>query len=205
MAIAAAGLALSGCETLDKGQCLQGDWQAIGYTDGANGRLASRIGDHAKACSQYGVTPDAPVYYAARERGLRQYCTPASGFRAARNGGDYKGVCPPPLERGFLVGYADGGLVHDAQERVSRAESDRSSAEDRGRRAERDIKNEEQRLADQSLTDEQRQASRERLRRLRDDRRRADDDWRDANYARDAADRDLSMVRARFTPIYGPW
>ncbi len=205
MAVVAAGLALTGCETLDKGQCLQGDWSAIGYADGVDGYPASRINDHGKACAQYGVAPDARVYYASRERGLPLYCTPARGFLAGRNGDSYKGVCPPPLERGFLAGFADGGLVHDAQARVDHAESDRSSADSRRRRLDRDIRDEEARMDDPKTTDEQRRSIREHLRRLRDDRRRVDDDWRDASYARDAAERDLSMVRARFTPIYGTW
>jgi hypothetical protein len=49
------------------------------------------------------------------------YCTQDRGFSVGRAGSSYAGVCPPGPERGFLVGYADGQLVHAAEDRLSQA------------------------------------------------------------------------------------
>ena len=114
----AAGLALTGCATISQEACLQGDWTGIGFKDGQAGRPQSRLDDHAKACAKTGVSPDPAPYFAARAQGLRLYCTPDRGFHEGRQGHSYAGVCPEPAAGDFLVAYADGRLLHDAETRL---------------------------------------------------------------------------------------
>lgn len=203
--VAACGLLAASCETLSEDQCMAGDWGGIGYTDGANGYVASRFGDHVKACAKYNINPDQSVYLAGRERGLPVYCTLERGFRVGRQGQSYAGVCPASLERPFLSGMADGRIVWDAQQRLDRAVSDISTAQTRWTDADNRIRDEENRLSDPATPDADKQAIRERLKRLRDDRRAADDDIRDARYARDQAEREVNDLRYRFAPTYGGW
>ena len=59
--VAMAGLATVSCATMSQEQCLRGDWRAVGYGDGVDGRPMSRLDDHAKACAKAGVTPDAKL------------------------------------------------------------------------------------------------------------------------------------------------
>lgn len=204
-AVAACGLLLSSCQTLNEDQCVAGDWAGIGYTDGANGHPESRFGDHVKACSKYNIVPDQAVYRQGRVRGLPVYCNPNRGFSEGRQGRTYAGVCPASLERGFLGGYNDGRVVWDAAQRVSRAESEISNAQYRWNDVDEKIREEERRLDDAATPNDQKGAIRERLKRLRDDRRTADNDLRDARYRRDEAEREVNQLRYRFSPTYGSW
>ncbi|PZR34473.1 DUF2799 domain-containing protein [Caulobacter segnis] len=200
-----AGLTLAACATLSKQQCLQGDWRAIGYNDGADGRLMSRIDDHAKACQKTGVTPDMSLYALGREQGLMRYCTEANGFRVGRDGHAYKGVCPPPVEPEFLGGYADGERVHAAESRLASARSDLDSADARADRRARQADGVEDELRNPKLTEEQTRELRDRLHRLRRERREAIEDGRRAADAIRDAEREVDDLKARFAPRYGWW
>ena len=186
VAIAAVGLA--GCATMSEEQCLAGDWYGQGFNDGAAGHAYSRLNDHTEACARHGVYPDPSAYSAGRDQGLRQYCTPANGFRVGRSGSAYSGVCPADLERDFLYGHADGRLLWDADQRVNSAVNAENQARNRIRQLEADIRVEEDSLSDSALTDAQRDTIRARIRRMRDDIDRAWDDVRraerDVEYAR---------------------
>ena len=59
--------------------------------------------------------------------------------------------------------------------------------------------------AAEGLTDEQRRVIRDRIRRLRDDRDRALDAVRDAEWQARDAQREVDMLRARFAAYYGGW
>ncbi len=102
---------LSGCATpsLNKNQCLTGDWRGIGFDDGRQGFSPARIHQHAEACEELGVVPGATEYRAGWDQGVRGFCTPSQGMRSGRQGDAYHGLCPPDLEPGFLNGY-DAGL-----------------------------------------------------------------------------------------------
>ena len=204
-AVAALTLVAGSCATLSEDQCQTGDWTGIGYQDGSNGYTPDRFGDHVKACAKYSITPDQSLYLAGRTKGLPVYCTLERGFHVGRQSQTYAGVCPAPLERPFLSGYADGRIVWDVQSRLNRALSELSSAETRAQEAENRIREEEQKLGISGLADSEKDKIRERLKRLRDDRRDADRDASDAGYARDQAEREINDLRYRFSPTYGGW
>ena len=110
--LAARGLTfiLFGCASpsLNKNQCLSGDWFSIGITDGRLGFSPARIADHADACEELGIVPKASEYRAGWNEGVRGFCTFAQGVRRGRDGDPYHGLCPPDLEPGFLSGYDQG-------------------------------------------------------------------------------------------------
>jgi hypothetical protein len=203
--VGGAALTVAACATLSEKDCLQGDWRAIGYVDGADGRPMSRIEDHAKACQKTGVTPDMSLYVQGRDQGLTRYCTEANGFRVGREGHSYAGVCPPPVEPEFLGGYADGERVHAAESRLSSARSDLSSADARADKRARQADGVEDELRNPKLTDEQTRELRDRLQRLRRERREAIEDGRRAEYAIRDAEREVDDLKARFAPRYGWW
>lgn len=204
-AIAACGLLAGSCASLSEEQCLAGDWNGIGYSDGANGYGTGRFGDHVKACEKHGVVPDQATWMTGRVRGLTVYCQPGKGFQVGRTGGGYGGVCPASLEGPFLGGYNDGRLVWDAQQRFDRAQSEINDAERRAGEIETKMREAETRLADKATPDDEKKAIRERLKALRDDRYSAGEDRRQAIDLRDRADHELSRLRARFAGIYGGW
>lgn len=200
-----AGVTLAACATLSKEQCAQGDWRAIGYIDGADGRAMSRIEDHAKACQKSGVTPDMSLYVLGREQGLMRYCTEGNGFRVGREGHTYHGVCPPPVEPEFLDAYADGERVHAAERRLASAQSDLDSADARAEKRARQADGVEDELRNPKLTEEQTKELRDRLHRLRRERRDAIEDGRRAADAIRDAEREVDDLKARFAPRYGWW
>lgn len=205
--VAAAGMAvfLGSCATLDEGQCRSGDWQGIGFGDGAAGYPQSRLAEHAKACGKFGITPDAAAYDRGRRDGLVSFCTPRRGFEEGRQGHTYYNVCPAGLEPGFLAGYADGELVAAANRRVSEARSEASSARSRAEDFERQIRDNEARLNDPNFPAQEKDNIRTTLRSLRDSRDRAWDDERRAQRRIRDAQAEADDLRARFIPDYGTW
>lgn len=116
-------LALSGCATMNKEECQALDWRTLGYEDGTRGHPASRISQHRQACDDYGVTPDLDAYQKGRTQGLKEYCTPANGYRTGVQGGSYGAVCPVELEHTFLNAYQSGRYLYDLRRAVSGTES----------------------------------------------------------------------------------
>ncbi|MDI1364621.1 MAG: DUF2799 domain-containing protein [bacterium] len=201
----AGGLLLASCATMSQEACLQGDWAGVGFKDGEAGFPQSRLDDHAKACAKAGVTPDPAPYFAARAQGLRLYCTPDRGFHEGRLGNSYAGVCPEPAAGDFLNAYADGQLIHAATARLSQAQSDRASADQRAEKRDREARGVEDELRNPALTDAQKRELHDRLNRLRSERRAAIEDGRRADWARGDAEREVSDLEHRFRPIYGGW
>jgi hypothetical protein len=104
---------LSGCASLSKEECLDGDWERIGYADGAAGRSASRIHDHKKACTDYKIAPDITAYRVGRATGLEQvYCKPRNAYRIGLSGYSYNNVCPSYMKTDFLDAYRYGKEIH---------------------------------------------------------------------------------------------
>jgi hypothetical protein len=120
--LACLALALSGCATMNRGECLTVDWRTIGYEDGVAGYAGDRIAQHRKACAKYGVTADLARYQEGRSQGLLEYCQPANGFRVGARGDGYGGICPAPVERAFFDAYSAGHQLFVLRSRVSRAE-----------------------------------------------------------------------------------
>ncbi|MEN5146299.1 DUF2799 domain-containing protein [Brevundimonas diminuta] len=205
-AIAVSGVALlSGCATMSEGQCMVGDWGGQGYRDGAEGYPSSRLHDHAKACAKHGISPNMNAYMAAREDGLRNYCTWENGFRAGRAGGTYHGVCSPGEERAFLPAHRDGRLMYEAEQGMSSAESALNSAIRRVESREDKLDAKRRELHQSGLNDEERRRIRNRIREVegelqdaRRDLRRAEDNLRYAEV-------ELRTVRRALDGRYGVW
>ncbi|MBU2874547.1 DUF2799 domain-containing protein [Marinobacter salexigens] len=119
----------SGCATLSEGECKTADWQEIGRKDGSKGYTRARLHKHYEACAEYKVEPQADRYYAGRDAGLKQYCTPRKGFDEGREGNRYRGVCPPDLERGFLAEFSKGEMIHEIDTNIETVERDISRKE----------------------------------------------------------------------------
>lgn len=120
IAAAVLALAVQGCASMSKNECLTADWHAIGYESGIRGQRESQISEHRKACAEHGVTPNLARYLEGREAGLQKFCEPGNGYRLGRAGTRYAGVCPPRLEDGFLRSYSAGRQLYDMQQNINR-------------------------------------------------------------------------------------
>ena len=92
---------LGGCASLTSEQCRRGDWYGVGLSDGRAGESYSRLGEHIRACREYGVSIDEAPYAAGRNEGLRDYCRLDNAFRTGLAGQRYNHVCPPEIDAAF--------------------------------------------------------------------------------------------------------
>ena len=122
--IVSLSLLAGGCATLDKSECRAADWTIIGLEDGARGRPLSYIGNHRKACAEFGVKPDLALYERGHTNGLQQFCTADNGFSLGRAGRAYNNVCPPALSGQFLAGYETGRELHALSSDIGRMQND---------------------------------------------------------------------------------
>ena len=118
--IAALALAVQGCASMSKNECVTADWYAIGYESGIRGEREAQIAEHRKACAEHGVTPDLARFMAGRDAGLERFCEPRNGYRLGRAGTGYAGVCPQQLESGFMQAYGAGREIYDVQQNINR-------------------------------------------------------------------------------------
>jgi hypothetical protein len=116
-------LAMVGCSSMSKTECLATDWRTIGYEDGVAGYPGNHIAQHRKACAKHGVATDLALYQKGRAQGLEEYCRPANGYRVGVRGGSYGGVCPLELEGAFLSAFEAGHELYSLRARVASAES----------------------------------------------------------------------------------
>jgi hypothetical protein len=113
-----ASLLLGGCASMGKNECINADWYAVGLEDGAQGRPIERLGEHRRACAEYGVAPATDRYLAGRAEGLKSFCTYERGYSHGRAGNPYSGACPEGSTANFLAGYTRGRELHDLERRL---------------------------------------------------------------------------------------
>lgn len=116
-------LVISGCASLDKDECQTVNWNELGRSDGAKGYSSTRLGDHAKACREYGIEPDAASYQLGREDGLRVYCTTDNAFQAGKANISFNNVCPAPIAAKLQASYRDGQIIHEIEAEMSAIQS----------------------------------------------------------------------------------
>jgi Protein of unknown function (DUF2799) len=109
--------ALAGCRSnsVSESQCIAGDWQTVGYRDGANGYRSSRLLEHQDACVKHGVIPNRDAYMAGWQQGVREYCQADHGFDVGEHGYGYANVCPADQRDAFLAAYHEGRQLYLAR------------------------------------------------------------------------------------------
>lgn len=147
---------LGGCASMSSDECVTGDWEAIGYEDGARGYTTAQLGERRKACAKHGVTPDFAAYQTGRDQGLVEYCTPGRGFDVGSRGGRYNGVCGANLEADFLDAYNAGYHLYTLQSNVNRTNSAIHSRQNELERIEDDMRDKEAALISAETSMEER-------------------------------------------------
>jgi hypothetical protein len=132
-------LALPGCATMSKSECLNVDWRTIGYEDGVAGHSGDRIAQHRKACAKHGVVPDLNAYQSGREQGLREYCQPDNGYHLGVGGSAYNASCPADLKQDFESAYHSGYELYTLRARVAQASSEIEASRQEIAQSEKDL------------------------------------------------------------------
>ena len=112
-------LALTGCATkptVSENQCRAGDWESIGYRDGANGAASTRILAHQDACGEYNIVPIKDHYLAGWQAGIASFCTPENGFSQGNLGRSLNRQC---TDAEYAAAHADGLQLHQARSTVN--------------------------------------------------------------------------------------
>lgn len=117
--------------SLSENQCIAGDWETIGYFDGAQGYRSSRLLAHQDACVEFGRVPDRDTYLTGWREGIGEYCQPDNGYAQGLGGGSYQNVCPEDVEADFLAGYQRGRTLYEARRAYAAAEARVSRLEQR--------------------------------------------------------------------------
>lgn len=152
-AVAAMGLLaaislLNGCATLHQDECVRANWRSIGFIDGSQGKLASHVRKHLKACAKYGIQPDLTAYQGGHRGGVNQFCTEPTGFNHGLNGKAYNGICPPSLEDFFLTGYYKGRQLSLFQQDIQHTTDKLSDRKRELERVTRELNTKKRRLRD---------------------------------------------------------
>ena len=116
--------ALAGCasDSVTESQCIAGDWQTVGYRDGAGGYRSTALLEHQNACVKHGVIPDRAAYMAGWVTGVREYCEANNGYDVGERGYGYHNVCPDDQREAFLAAYHEGRELYLARSDVSNLE-----------------------------------------------------------------------------------
>lgn len=134
IALGAAIVVVSGCAakpTVSENQCRAGDWQTIGYRDGAMGKDSTRLLEHQEACGAFGIFPERDTYLAGWQEGLATFCTGDNGFQQGVQGRYLNGSCRGELREPFASAHADGRALYQARREVSRLEHSLANQEQR--------------------------------------------------------------------------
>ena len=115
---------LGGCASLTENQCLNANWQSIGYSDGARGRLESYVSRHFDACSRVDITPDVAAWQAGRAQGLPLYCTVENAYSIGRDGDNLSPVCPASQQRALHQFWDWGYAYYELSQDISELEND---------------------------------------------------------------------------------
>lgn len=155
-------LAVTGCASLSREECLYGDWTAVGIKDGREGEEASRFIRHQEACRQYGVSPDKQEYLHGREQGLQDYCQLENAIATGLRGLRYQSVCPSTIHNTFQRYNDTAYQVYQKREALKSLDNA--------------IVSKENSLQDKKLTDKNRHAVRHEIRNMDRERQQLRDD-----------------------------
>lgn len=144
---------VSSCASMNKDECVTANWKNIGYGDGAKGQKVTRLSQHTSACAKHGVTPNLAQYNAGRSEGLKQYCTPSTGYNLGVSGKQYNGVCSNHGESQFKDAIAYGLTVNSAQQKVNALRNEYSNQQNHISNLKRKIKRSKKRLLQGKLTE----------------------------------------------------
>ena len=89
-------------------ECLQANWEEVGYNDAVEGYPVSRSSEHREACADTGVSVDFELYRNGHALGLPYYCTRETGFETADHGGDFATQCRRETFPDYVMGYREG-------------------------------------------------------------------------------------------------
>ena len=112
-------LYMNSCSQLQKKDCSEIDWFALGKSDGEVGQRSTMFLQHSLKCAKL---PESSTYRRGRNEGLKQFCTLAGGIDYGLTGALYIGQCdkfPENSLKSFKLGLDKGRRVYRQNELIS--------------------------------------------------------------------------------------
>ena len=106
--------------TVSEFQCKAGDWETIGFRDGASGLQSTRLLEHQEACGEFSIVPDRSRYMAGWHTGMIEYCNPDNGFGLGKQGKRIQSICQGKWRAPFAAAYEKGQTLFLARKEVDR-------------------------------------------------------------------------------------
>jgi hypothetical protein len=118
-------LALSGCASLSRNECLSANWEDVGIRDGANGRPEEYLIQHSKACAKAAVVPDRGAWTKGREQGLERFCVPHRAYQIGEYGAGFdSAICRNFDQDRLIAAYQHGREVNRLAGELSSIDSE---------------------------------------------------------------------------------
>ncbi len=105
-------LLFGGCSSVSKRDCLNTNWESLGYSDGSRGIHYTQLEKHRQYCAEFKVAPDHEAYRHGWNQGIRNYCTADRGYRLGAAGKEYRNICPANISAGYIAGWERGMRRH---------------------------------------------------------------------------------------------
>ena len=119
-----AALLLSGCAqrpTLTENQCVAGDWETVGYRDGASGRDSTTLLAHQESCGEFNIKPDRQQYMAGWTAGQTTYCQPAQMLEVGERGQAFPAICRTQQAHDLVQAHRHGQSIYHGQQSLKEA------------------------------------------------------------------------------------
>lgn len=156
---------LNACATLSPQECQTANWRQLGEQDGQAGRT-NLLAQHYKACSKVNIVPNQSLYESGYRQGQKYYCQPQAIYeRALEGSGGYR-ICP-------VEQHANLRPFYDIPNNYYQAKKKRDSVL-------KDLDKYQDYLLDKKLTAEKRNLYINKVRELKSEKTRVEDDYEDA-------------------------
>lgn len=176
---------LQGCAVMSKSDCLDADWESVGYDVGMDGEPDSKAAfiKRDELCSKHGVEADISAFEVGYEEGIIAYCQVENavklGIKAKSSALEF---CSEYENPGFAAAYNSGYRLYELRRDEVATQNELQRLENQEYRTRRQIGDLRRTANSENSTEEQR---REAARRIRYISRNAYDLSRSIDYLRD--------------------
>jgi ribosome modulation factor len=118
----AALIAMTGCSSMSKKECINANWYQLGFQDGRAGAASSSVQGYVQTCSKHDISINQTDYLDGHAEGIRTFCQPNNGYQIGLRGRSLPQVCPADMQKSFSEAHAKGYTEYKIKQDISAAE-----------------------------------------------------------------------------------
>lgn len=165
-------LLLSGCAVMSKSECLEADWERVGYKVGMEGEPNSMeaFSKRQEVCSKHDVAADISAFEIGYEEGIIAYCEIENAVKLGiKAKGSALEFCSEFENPGFAAAYSAGYKLYELRRDAMAARNELQRLENQEYRSRKRISDLRRTAGAEGNSEEQRQAAARKIRYLRRD------------------------------------